>query len=196
MKHFAAVFALAALFSASEVAAQVSEESARQALDEPFNGRRPALVYAIQSGEQWSLVAVFSQPFGATAAMEPAAPRRWVARRQTGNGDSFSGAVTWADSDACPQIEGVLWSLHQAEIPSFNIPGITAVRPPAGVEPSTVPTHSPVFTIWGQGDQASGALAWMRIQPFGGELTQWGLNAERHLSDCWSSEMPVVDRRN
>lgn len=176
---------------ASGSAAQVSDATVRQARDETFNGRTASVVYAVQEGGSWSLVSIFSEPFSTRVAQEPEASRYWVARRQTGRNETFSRDVKWADSISCPQLDGVLWSLHHVEIPSFDIPGMTAAKPAEGVEPVLVPSHGPVFTIWGQGNQPSGALAWMRIQPFGGELATWGLNAERHLANCWAAEPPA-----
>jgi hypothetical protein len=190
MRKLTSAIALAITFLASTAVAQVTDTIAARAQNEAFNGRYAFLVYAVQDGRGWNLVSLFSQPFGPVVALEPTVPRRWVARRHAGWGDTFSGVVTWADSATCPQLAGVLWSLQQAEVPSFDIPGIAALRPDAGVEPVLVPTHSPVFTIWGQGTQPSGALTWMRVQPFGGELATWGLNAERHLADCWTEAEP------
>ncbi|GAA0870151.1 hypothetical protein GCM10009116_19870 [Brevundimonas basaltis] len=196
MRKAISAIALAIAVIASTAAAQVTDTIAGRAQNEAFNGRNAFLVYAVQDGRGWNLVSVFSQPFGPAVSTQPTAPRRWVARRQAGWSDTLSGVVTWADSATCPQLAGVLWSLHQAEVPSFEVPGIAALRPDAGVEPVPVPTHGPVFTIWGRGSQPSGALTWMRVQPFGGELANWGLNAERHLANCWTTDVPLAEYPN
>lgn len=175
----------------SMAVADVPEAVIRQAQSDTFAGRRAVALYSVEiGGGSWELISIFSQPFGRSLALEPDAPRRWVARRQSGRGSEFSTHTRWADSNSCPAMAGVLWSLSRLEIPSVDVPGITPLMPSAGVEPLLLPVDSPVFSLWGSGMQPSGAPMSVSATGIGGELDAWGRSAERELSECWSEQTP------
>lgn len=191
MKQIFAVAAVLCSGVASGAVADVPETVIRQAQLEAFAGRRAAVVYSVETGGgSWELISIFSQPFGRAIVFEPDAPRRWVARRQSGRGSEFSAHTRWADSKSCPALAGVLWSLSRLEIASIDVPGITPLRPSAGVEPLPLPVDGPVFSLWGSGMQPSGAPMSISATGIGGELDTWGRSAERELSGCWSEQEP------
>lgn len=171
--------------------ADVPEAVIRQAQSDTFAGRRAVVLYSVETGGgSWELISIFSQPFGRSFAFEPDAPRRWVARRQSGRESEVSTHTRWADSNSCPAMEGVLWSLSRLEIPSVDVPGITPLMPSAGVEPLPLPVDGPVFSLRGSGMQPSGAPMSIAATGIGGELNAWGRSAERELSGCWSEQEP------
>lgn len=184
--------ALCVMATASGVEAEIPRSVILRAKTEslPETRQVPGILYGIQtSGPNWELVSVFLQPFAAGTS-EVNAPKRWILRRQSGRGEEFSSWTNWADSADCPQIEGVLWSLSRLTVPSFEVEGISARRPPQGVSPLLLPADGPSFSIWGHGLQPNGAPAFMSLSGLGGELTEWGLLAERELAGCWSEDRP------
>jgi hypothetical protein len=193
MKQLCAAAALVLSCWTTEAMAEVPEAVVELAQSQAFAGRRTAALYSVEmGGGSWDLISVFSQPFGRALALEPDAPRRWVARRQSGRGSEFSTHVRWADSRTCPALEGVLWSLSRLEIASIDIPGITPPKPLVGVAPVPLTADGPVFAVWGAGLQPSGAPMTVSASGVGGELNAWGRFAERALAECWSEEQPTA----
>jgi hypothetical protein len=174
--------------------AQTPEALVEQARAEPVGGRTASLIYSVQDHDVWSLTSVFSQPFTQPVALAPSVPKRWVLRRQFGQGDAFSiqRAPQWADSASCPQIESLLHALTVLSTPSFGIPGITPAEPRDDVQPRPIPVHGLGFTFWGTGLEPEGGMVWMRIRAFGNGLAHWGRDAERDLSGCWRETAPTV----
>jgi hypothetical protein len=149
------------------------------------------IVYTVQhTGASWEVISVFWQPFD-DVLFGSGFRKRWVLRRQAGQGDSVPSGGRWADSDTCPQIEGVLWSLERLVVPSFEVPGISARRPSQGTNSFTLPVDGPQFSIWGQGTQPNGAPAFISMSGLGGELDQWGKMAEQQLEFCWTDHPPT-----
>ena len=192
--HMKQIFAVAAVLLsclANAAAADVPDAVIEQAQADTFAGRRAAAFYSVETGGgSWELISIFSQPFGRSLALEPEAPRRWIARRQSGRGLEFSTHTRWADSNACPAMVGVLWSLGRLEIASIDVPGISTPVSSADIQPLPLPTDGPVFSIWGAGRQASGAPMTISASGIGGELDAWGRLAEHELAECWSEERP------
>lgn len=192
MKQIFSVTAAFLACLASAAAADVPEAVIRQAQSETFGGRRAAILYAVEmGGGSWDLISVFSQPYARAVVLDPEAPRRWIARRQSGRGAEFSTYTRWADSNSCPALEGVLWSLGRLQMASIDVPGITPPMPSAGVQPVILPTDGPVFSVWGVGTQPGGAPMTVSATAIGGEFDAWGRFAERELAECWSETEPA-----
>lgn len=193
VKQLVATAALILSGFANAALAEVPEVVIKQAQLETFAGRRAAAFYSVEmGGGSWVLISIFSQPFGRAIAFEAEAPRRWVARRQSGRGSEFSMHTRWADSSSCPALVGVLWSLSRLEMGSLDVPGITPLMPSAGVQPVPLPADGPVISLWGVGMQPSGAPITISASGIGGELDAWGRLAEQELAECWSEEQPTT----
>lgn len=181
-------FAAATLALCTQAYADVPRSVIEQARSQTFSGRTAGIIYAVQhTGSSWEVISVFSQLFE-DVLFRSDARKRWVLRRQAGQGDSMPSGGLWADSDTCPQIEGVLWSLERLVVPSFEVPGISARRPSQGVSSVPLPVDGPQFSIWGQGIQPSGAPAFLSMSGLGGELDRWGVHAEAELEGCWRDQ--------
>lgn len=192
MKRIAiSIFSLCLLF-ALPVRSEVPDHIVRDATDATFEGRRTSLIFAVETGNEWTLTSVFSQPFGQVIQLDPYAPRRWVAKRQYGRGDDLFERLECADSVTCPELEGVLWSLSKVPVPTVQVPGLVWPRPNSGTPPVGIPTHGSVFTVWNAAELPGGAPSWLRLSSLGGELADWGQASETNLAACWRRTVPTA----
>lgn len=190
MKRLAASLGLLLTISMTvEAQADIPDAVFKAGQSEAFAGRRAILIYALEdSGGVWTMVSIFSQPYGRSVTLDPAAPRRWVARRQTGHNEQFAEETRWADSDTCPHLIEALWSLTQIQTPPFEVPGLSPDTAAAG--PAPMATDRPVITLWGTARPVGGAPISLRASSLGGEMDAWGRATETGLADCWSDQAP------
>lgn len=171
--------------------AEVPDSIIRVVKDQPFQGRIANVLYVIEQNEIWSVTGIYSQPFAGVLQFDHDSPKRWIARRQYGQGDLLSDRVEWADSADCPALEGVLWSMSRIPVPSIQVRGLSRPRPSQGTPPLLMATHAPILTIWNTADMLSGAPSWLKLSSMGGEMQAWGELAETSLSGCWREAAPT-----
>lgn len=193
MNRLLTLLAVVSSLVASETSAQVSDEVVAEARRQTFGERRADLIYANEQDQGvWVLTSIFSQPFDLPASVSRTPTPRWVARRQTGRLEEFSGEMTWADSRTCPALHGALWTLERLPLGNIDVAGVTPVRPSSGVASVMLPTHGPVVTVWAAGSQGDGAPINIRATAFGGPLVEWFERSEMDLESCWSAEPPAA----
>jgi len=185
------IFGLCLLF-ALPVRSEIPDHVIRDTTEATFEGRRTSLIFAVETGNDWTLTAIFSQPFGLVIQLDPYASRRWLAKRQYGRDGHLSDRTEWADSTTCPELEGMLWSLSKVPVPAVQVPGFVWPRPHRGTPSVGIPTHGSVFTVWNSAELQSGAPSWLRLSSLGGELADWGRASETNLTECWHPTAPTA----
>lgn len=121
-------------------------------------------------------------------------PRFYVARRVIRiQGEDH---VTWADSDACPALKGVLSWLDQIQPGEIAVPGMSTPLPEEAIgRPGpTVRMDGGRrrYTIWSIGWDANGDLVTLSASGSSQLLADFGDAATRRLDPCWTADQPAL----
>lgn len=190
MKQFGLAIVLLCAVAAPSERAEIPDAVLNSSKVATFEGRRTSLIYVIEQGNDWTITSIFSQPFSPVIQLAPNSPRRWVAKREYGQGDTLWDRVEWADSDTCPELEGALWSLGRTPVAAIQVPGMGWPRPSQGVPALNIPTHGMAVTVWNFAELPSDAPGQLTLSSVGGELGNWATKSETDLAACWRSSPP------
>lgn len=188
------VLSTAWLVTATTAGAQSFDAEASRAVEVLVEGTRPIAILTVQAPifeDGGRVISFYSLPSSREMQTAPGVlPRRFIARRLEIGRSGVS--VRWTSDDGCPTLRGVLAWMSDLPMPRLFVSGLDPrFSSREGGQPTSVPTHTENYSLWGMAFQPDGSMASVRVEGPRGPLGDWAQFAETNLEPCWTEPQPA-----